>query len=706
MAATDTRLGSSRLTTLRGRWRVPWELCIALAIQFLMIVPVLRTAYEFDDQINSTTKGALHVSHMGWWDFSTTIVRGWLDGPGRWFPVGFYWGYAQSAVFYDLLLYKWLLVVYSLLACIVVYALMRELGAGRGPSALVVVGMAVASQLRLYPDPHLAYGGLTQVVTMLLAGAMIAYQRWLKGGPWPYLVACLFLTAVAASTYEAVYLCAPLFVIQAIRERDGLKAVAKASLGPVLLMLGFIALGTYLRSHGTDGANGPYAPGFGFKELTFTFVDQFLGAVPLTYAHFNPQHVFDTTRVLHVELYDVVVGCATAIVTWALVARARWERWSPLETAAIGVAFWIIVAGSLSLAKRYQAELVIGLAHVPVYFEEVALAITVVSVAALVWRSVAPVFGPRLRRVFAVGGGVFVGFVAMLQHHANEVVVVSTEPLREFRTLEDRALAAGLFDRLQDGSVLYTSAQPWHQVGYYWMHTHRTPVVVYVEGIAAGTTPPPGKTCSLDSRSGDAVLGIVQSPTDISSGLVSLGCARMGHPSVVYLRNLDPKGAWLAAGRFDGKPVIGHPADLLRPIGNGLWTARDRALDVRLLTIGADPATPILAPTAGGCGADEGGGLRWCGRAGTLYFLGRPRASATMSMSFVEADRAAHLTLDAGPAHKRVRTTKASTVSLPLRFDAQGSASVRYSYDGPRFRAPADPRKLYFRIVGPQLTPR
>ena len=163
MTATEPRLAAPEPTPIRGRLRFPWELSLALAVQFLMIVPILRSAWEFDDQINSTTKGALHLTHMGWWDFSTNIVRGWIDGPGRWFPLGFYWGYAQSDVFTNLLLYKWLLVVYSLLACIVVFALMRELGLGRGPSALVVVGMAVATQLRLFPDPHMAYGGLTQV---------------------------------------------------------------------------------------------------------------------------------------------------------------------------------------------------------------------------------------------------------------------------------------------------------------------------------------------------------------------------------------------------------------------------------------------------------------------------------------------------------------------------------------------------------------
>jgi hypothetical protein len=709
MTATEPRLAAPEPTAIRGRWRFPWELSLALAVQFLMIVPILRSAWEFDDQINSTTKGALHLTHMGWWDFSTNIVRGWIDGPGRWFPLGFYWGYAQSDLFTNLLLYKWLLVVYALLACVFVFALMRELGLGRGPSALVVVVMAVATQVRLYPDPHMAYGGLTQVVTILLASAMIAYQRWLKGGPWLYLAACLFLTAVAASTYEAVYLCAPLFVIQAIRERTGLKAIARASAGPVLLMLGFIALGAYLRSHGTDGANGPYAPGFALGELVDTFVDQFVGAVPLTYAHFNPQHVFDVTRLLHAEVYDVVVGCVAGIVTWALLSRARWdraERWSPLETTAIGIAFWVIVAGSLALAKRYQAEIVIGLAHVPVYFEEVALAITAVSVAGFVSQRLAPGFRARFRGVFAVGGGVLVGLVAMLQHHSNDVVITATEPARELRNLDDHALAAGLFDRLHDGSVLYANGQPWRQNTYYWMHSHRTLVVRYLEGVAAGATPKPGRICALDSPTGDAVSTVYQSPTDITSGIASLGCAYPGHPSAVYLRNIDPAAGWISGQRFDGTPFVGHPKDLLRPIGRGLWTVREPDMDVRQLVIAADPATPTLAAASTGCGPDEGGGQRWCDRRGTLYFLGRPGARLTMTMPVIVAAAKSHLTFDTAGVHRRAKAVMGSNVTLPLQLDSHGAAQVRYVYDGPRYRAPNDPRTLYFRIVTPALTPR
>ena len=499
-------------------------------------------------------------------------------------------------------------------------------------------------------------------------------------------------------------------MIQAIRERSGFKADRAGEHRSGALMLGFIVLGAYLRSHGTDGANGPYAPGFGFGELTNTFVDQFVGAIPLTYAHFNPQHVFDVTRLLHAELYDVSVGCATAIVTWALLSRARWdrsERWSPLETAAIGIAFWVIVAGSLSLAKRYQAEIVVGLAHVPVYFEEVALAITVVSVAGFVSQRLTPAFRARFRGTFAVGGAVLVGLVATLQHHANDVVITATEPARELRNMEDRALAAGLFDRLQDGSVLYTAAQPWRQNTFYWMHSHRTLVVKYLESVAAGAAAAPGATCSVDSRAGDAVLSVYQSSTDISSGIVSLGCARAGHPSAVYLRNVDPKTAWISGQRFDGSPFIGHPTDLLRPIGGALWTARERDMDVRQFVIAAEPATPSLAASTTGCGVDEGAGQRWCDRRGTLYLLGRPGSKLTMSMPLLVADRAAHLTLDTEGVHRRVKTVTGSTVTIPLRFDAQGAARVRYAYDGPRFRAPMDPRTtLYFRIQGPQFTPR
>ena len=76
-------------------------------------------------------------------------------------------------------------------------------------------------------------------------------------------------------------------------------------------------------------------------------------------------------------------------------------------------------------------------------------------------------------------------------------------------------------------------------------------------------------------------------------------------------------------------------------------------------------------------------------------------------MPLLVADRAAHLTLDTEGVHRRVKTVTGSTVTIPLRFDAQGAARVRYAYDGPRFRAPMDPRTtLYFRIQGPQFTPR
>lgn len=459
---------------IRGARRyISWELCAALLVMLLVLLPVLRTALINDDQFNTNFRGLLHYQDRSIWQFFWEQNKGWMEVNGRWFPVGIGLGGTLFWFVHDFLAYKLLLIGSGLAAMVATFWLLRVLRVSRSVAALVVVVTAAATQYRYYYDPHFSFNVLTQVVMIQVALALGWYQIWLTSAKRRWLVLSLTMAFISASTYEAVYLFAPLYMVLAIRERPLWWPVVRASIGPVVLMLAMLVLSSYLRENALTGDAGPYAPSYDIREFIYTFGDQFSAAIPLTHLYFDPSQIYTTFSVWDLGWGDLAVGVVAGVVSTALVVRARWEGWSPLQTGALGLMLWGIVAAASSLSLRYQGELVAGLGNVTVYFEEIAFAMVVVSVVGLVLRvpAIGRVVG-RHRSLAAVVAGTLLGRLVMLQHNANGVVVNVQQPLREARVTDDQATAAGILDGLPEDrrtSLYLASYQAYMDPGYYWM---------------------------------------------------------------------------------------------------------------------------------------------------------------------------------------------------------------------------------------------
>jgi hypothetical protein len=701
--ALDQRLG-------RISRYVSWELVLALVIQFAMLVPILRTPFINDDQFNSNFVGLLHHLKMSMWDYDNGQIHLWITQNGRFFPVSTYIGYLGWYLIHGVLLYKWALIVSSLAASASVWWLLRELRVSRAMAALVLIVIAGATQYRYYLDPHFSFNALTQGVMIELSVSLICFQRWLtRGSPW-WLAGSMVLAAISASTYEAVYLFAPLFIFLAIRERRGFQQIARASIGPVVLMIVFLVLASYLRDKAVNGSTGPYAPGHDPREFIYTFVDQFLGGIPLTYAYFDPSSLYTTTRLISGGLHDVVLGIATFGVTFLLLMRARWERWSALQTGAIGLALWLIVAATSALARRYQQELVAGWANVTVYFEEIGFAVFAASVIALAVRAVPerlrPTWGrPALSIVLALAAGILV----TAQHHANRAVVSAMQPLRETRALEDQAMNAGLLRDVPNNSAMYlTEDQAYRDAGYYWMHARRDVTVPRLTLVApAGPEKPPGPDCSLGARGGSSVLQVSLMPGQIRTGLAAVGCIKPSARTAVYLRNVSAH-TWLAGTSFSGEPFLAPYSTFLRREGK-LWRPRDPAMiDVRTLALQPPPSGMSFPAYLPGCFGDEGN-ARWCGPKFQLHVVGGHAGQEAVVRFIIQGagDNDAHLRVSGGGKTRTYITQVGTVVRTRVKLGPLGSAALRLTYDGKRFQAPpGDARALFVRLENMSITPR
>ena len=703
MVVTEARAGRAPARGRSLRDRISWELMLVLALQALFLWNLMRTGYLADDQINSSFTGSIQADGKTVLQAANEIVKSWITVQGRWFPVGFYTGYAQWHVNHSLWLYKLTLVLQALIASGCVWWLARELRASRRVAALIVVAITVAGQFRLSNDPHLAFSGLTQVVMAEIAISLLLHQRWLVRGSRFYLAGSLALFALAASTYEGIYALGPLYVLLVVRERHGLRAWVIATLPIAVVSVFFLGLGSYLRGQATAGTTGPYAPKLDLSEIVATAGDQLVGAVPLTYALFDPQHLFrgptGVSLLGGIGAGDVLVGLAAGAVTAALLWRAeRPSGWSPWQTAGLGLGLWVLTALPIGLAARYQAELFAGLAHVPVYFEEIGLAVAAVSLLGALGRRLAPA-GPS-HRMAVVVASVLVAALGTLLHRSNEAVVAAVVPEKQARQLEERALAAGLLDDVTDRDVVYLlTPTPWRTRGFYRQHAGKAFDVRDTSQATVDLPETPGGGCAGSAQLGRVWLG---GAVDDGRGWVFRTCQDAPGPrgTVAYVSGVDLSAAWLSGTRLraDGRASSfgGTAARLLRPLPGrpGLRAlAVGDPVDPRSLVLDPAPSRAQIVPQQG-CYASEvapPADERWCERSATLRVVDRAhRAPSAMLRFTVQAagPHARRLTA-ATAAGRTVHPATAGThVAVRVPLDARGNGLVRLRTEAGRVAAP------------------
>lgn len=502
---------------------------------------------------------------MSFWHASTKIVLQWLHTEGRFFPVSFYQGYGQFALVHSVEVYKAMLILWTLVSSACVWWLMRELGMNRAQAALVIVVAVTTFQFRPN-DSIMAYAGLTQSVLISTAISLAFFHRWLVRKRHGYLAGSLVLFLVANLTYESGYLYLPLFALLAWRERRNFVAAARA-LAPVAALSTAIIIGALiLRAHASSGPNGPYQPKFIPKEIIFTFFDQFVGAVPLTLAYFDPLNTYHPrSQVLlgAIGSTDILIGLCFAVITIVLLSARGVTTSRPGQLAFFGLCLWLLSALPIALANRYHSEIVAGGAHLPVYIESFAFAIFVVAAA----EALAKLSGKRLERLRLAGIplliiflGVAVGSVAAVAHRANAIVAQGLKYGKDGRAIIEDAGAAGLFDLVPtdakfyvDPSNLSNSAALYRMVaGRRFDLQPGTPELVK-------SVPHSRAKCADGWWTRDVYI-------DPGRGFITLSCFGIG-PVRLFLWGIDPKRTQVSwTVRIEGRPkkLSGRASSVLR----------------------------------------------------------------------------------------------------------------------------------------------
>jgi hypothetical protein len=470
-AATSSRAAApSERTSLADRLRnasrrIDWFAVGGLVLLALFLKPALHGAFRADDTWNSVIRGHLELNGQALVSNIATGLEHYMFDSGRPNALQVIQGTLTVWLFQDEFGYHAFLLLTTLLAAGVLYALVRELGLSRAGGLLVITVLAGALQLRSYHDALLGYSGTVQIVLALTFASLLMFVRGLRRNDKRLLVVSFLLFLPCPLLYEGTYTLVAAHAGIALVERRGWDAV-RASLPFLVLGAVFVALSYLLRASAPSVVPG-YEVGGSLLEALRTYAIQLLAPLPASnltfkanYGAFLPLGGNPTKPEILAGLWRGAAVFALVLAISLSLARAGGSRLPPVRTlwnmAVVGGLLWTTSVIIISFAPKYQGEIIAGRGHLPALIQVFGWALVVSAtlfalLRAAVGRSIIAV------RVVAVSAAGLLALGAGFLGYNNMRVVGLEAPIRETRSLLERAAENGAFESLSEDATLVFS---------------------------------------------------------------------------------------------------------------------------------------------------------------------------------------------------------------------------------------------------------
>lgn len=444
--------------------------CALLALAAVVLWPVIGSPYSGDDTFDSLHPMNLHFSGQSPWSLIWEITNSWRTNQGRFFPGAVTIGVTAQYFLSTIAVYKAAQLIVVLVG-LSLFVLFTRLVTRSGRAALLCGLLVVATfQFRVQYDPILQFSLQQPSLMILVLLTAIFAILGARRNNHSFFVAAVLAYSFALLTYETTVLLSPAIVfVVAFENRERWMWRSLYFVGPAFLAVTNLL---YLRGRVQTSAPG-YTSNLDPGRLIPTFFRQTVGAVPLSYAQLNtppfiqkfPQFLDVRQARSWVVVVLVVVLCVIAFRKMPVVANK-----SLLTMAGVGCSLWFIPALVVSQTVRWQDEVVLGNAYIPVYLEYFGFALTGGAIV---------LFGRRvIQRKSIVWGRIaaipLVGLIALGTLAAtsnNRLAVAQYYPGYLWpRQVFERAIERQVFDEVPDNTTVFSpTGQHWHTAPFiFW----------------------------------------------------------------------------------------------------------------------------------------------------------------------------------------------------------------------------------------------
>lgn len=338
----------------------------------LIAMLVVATPLTNDDLINHQIHSESATTGRGLLGIITHYTHQWMANEGRFFPGSLAWSYSLHWYVGPVVLFK------LVLACLVASSVgavgfyVSKVADSRRLGLLGVAVFVTFVQMRVGFDPVSEFAGLLPLVSVLV---LVAVGVALSRGSWPWLLLAGLAYGAAVMTYETTVAFAPVLIVVIIASRRRWQAALPIAV-PALVQTVIVLI---LRSQLDHPSSPAYTVSLDPAVVLPTLGRQLAGAIPLSQVLLGDGIAPPLSRT-GVVLALLLVGVPLAVLVRAAIstplevsARALWLL------ACCGAWITLAAAGLVALTARWQQELVMGAAYLPVYFQYIGLALVVIA---------------------------------------------------------------------------------------------------------------------------------------------------------------------------------------------------------------------------------------------------------------------------------------------------------------------------------------
>lgn len=341
------------------------------------LLPLLFSGYYSDDMVNSVIRPTQELEGGTFFKYFISENKSWVNANGRLFPVsafltGLIYFYSNNLVAYKIIIL--LLVIFD----VFLFGYFVKLLTGdKYLSYLLMLVVPSFFQYRLYHDPILSFGGLLQILFLMLLLSLIFLQKFLISKKNAHLAVSVIFYNLCLYSYELSFILLPVWLFLIFQRRGHFKRALALTYPFFFSFFLAVTLNVFTRfiwrETSVAGYNGTKF-NFNIAAILRTFYLQLASAMPLSYYLGNPSKIFNH-NILYLLfnfklLYGLIIIAFTLVyVNFSKKIRLQIE-WKNFVIP--GSIFFLFPAFLISLSDKYQQELNrygFGMGYLPVYLE-------------------------------------------------------------------------------------------------------------------------------------------------------------------------------------------------------------------------------------------------------------------------------------------------------------------------------------------------
>lgn len=775
MQAQSSSTGLSAPAGWLGRLmssRFAWAILSLIVLAAACLSPTLKTGYISDDNFSSLKPGQLLVAKSNVAAWTLENVRSSMQA-GRFYPLHWLPFNGVFCLIQEIFYYK-IYIMFMVIGNLLLFVLfLKKLSGDTAFACLAGCLTLMLIQLRAYHDPILSFFGLLQWLMAGVLLSLLALDMYLarRRGAWLALSILLYLGCLLL--YEASY---PLFLLHGLliwRRRPEFRSWLRTVSPFVKVAVFCVFMSVLLRwLHPVDysvrtDSTAHYQMNLAPCPFVTTLLRQTSGALPLSYFLADPAGLFAPVKrpraLVHwIGRWDVAAVMITALVICLLSLRRESETETEGDehrprpdwtlTTLLGLLLAFLPAVAIALTCRYQNEIDIGKAYVPVYLQYFGIGLLLASAIQFLTTRGWP--GAGVARWSKLAIALAVGITTGVTYRANSRTtdsLVAPPGARGFNPASfamagawhhhrlnlQAALHAGLLEAVPEHSKLYLANEYpyWYDAElsglFYAMHASKVlrPIPPSVhKGVEsppiAGEAAYAVRDVCMSKRAGYVVLS--QIPSLVEATLAGRdeadgrGEVRLfvRHPGL-FATGAVPSLALLckdsasskAAPENEASPWFLKQGGDLRMLKSGpdwaIFSLPSNAgpIDPGSLKVVFDPVTAELGDGFSYAESGPEGWWRWCSRRGVLTLHNCTTSPRKVKLSMLlQAKKDAPVLFNGTPLH-----AETSPGVIPVPFEREftlepGSHSITLSTEASPYAAPPqNPRLLYFRVLNLKL---